>query len=76
MPTAEGELTAAEIAALYALIQAQTRIREQLTRMAVAGALGPLRLVNWYDPADVAEAVERVLRVVQPAQLRMEPTRH
>lgn len=71
MPNAERQLSAAEIAALYALIRAQARIREQLTRMAVAGALAPLRLVNWFDPVEVAEAVTRVLRVVQPAQLRM-----
>lgn len=71
MPTADGQLTAAEVAALYALIQAQARIREQLARIAVAGALAPLRLVNWFDPVEVAEAVTRVLRVVQPAQIRM-----
>lgn len=71
MPTADGQLTAAEIAALYALIRAQASIREQLTRLAVAGALAPLRLVNWFDPVELAEAVQRSLRVVQPAQLRM-----
>ncbi|TDC02100.1 hypothetical protein E1091_01465 [Micromonospora fluostatini] len=71
MPSADGSLTAAEIAALYALIRAQAAIREQLTQVAVAGALAPLRLVNWFDPADVAQAAERVVQVVQPAQLRM-----
>ncbi|MEU1761291.1 hypothetical protein [Micromonospora sp. NPDC005652] len=71
MPDAEGQLTAAEIAALYALIRAQARIREQLTGIAVAGALAPLRLVDWFDPVAVAEAVVQVLRVVQPAQVRM-----
>ncbi|WP_431881836.1 hypothetical protein [Micromonospora chalcea] len=71
MPNAEGQFTAAEIAALYALIRAQARIREQLTGIAVAGALAPLRLVDWFDPVAVAEAVVQVLRVVQPAQMRM-----
>lgn len=71
MPAADGKLTASELAAIYALVQAQAAIREQLTRMAVTAALAPLRAVNWWSPADVAYAVDQLLRVVQPVQLRM-----
>ncbi|MBF9135310.1 hypothetical protein I0C86_41405 [Plantactinospora sp. S1510] len=70
MPAPDGGLTAAEIAAIYALVQAQSEIRRQLAEMAIAAVLGPLRIVNWYDPVDVALAVERVLRIVQPIQTR------
>lgn len=70
VPASDGSLTAAEVAAIYALVQAQSEIRRQLAEMAIAAALAPLRVVNWYDPVDVAVAVERVLRVVQPIQVR------
>ncbi|MFG1872138.1 hypothetical protein [Micromonospora arborensis] len=72
MPTSEGRLTAAEITQLYALVDTLSAIREQLTQLAVNGALAPLRgFTGWYDDLDVQVAMLQVLRVVQPAQRRM-----
>ncbi|MGC4886687.1 STAS/SEC14 domain-containing protein [Micromonospora sp. DT227] len=72
MPTADGNLTAAEVAQLYALVDTLSNIREQLTILAVSGALAPLRgFTGWYDPTAVDLAMLQVLRVVQPAQRRM-----
>ncbi|WP_053065410.1 hypothetical protein [Micromonospora sp. RV43] len=72
MPTADGNLTAAEVAQLYALIDTLTTIRRQLTQLAVSGALVPLRgFTGWYDNVEVDLAMLQVLRVVQPVQRRM-----
>ena len=72
MPTRDGELTAGELAQIYALVQTYTAIREQLTQIAVAGAQAPFRvLANWYDTALITAAALEALRVVQPAQRRM-----
>lgn len=72
MPTADGQLTSAELAQVLALVQAQAVIREQLTQIAVAGALAPLRVLrSWWDTTEVTLAALQILRIVQPAQLRM-----
>ncbi|MEU1762870.1 hypothetical protein [Micromonospora sp. NPDC005652] len=72
MPTADGNLTAAEAAQLYALIDTLTTIRRQLTQLAVSGALAPLQgFTGWYDNVEVDLAMLQVLRVVQPVQRRM-----
>lgn len=72
MPTADGQLTAAELAQIYALVQTYTAIREQLTQIAITGAQAPFRaLANWYDTGLITVAALEALRVVQPAQRRM-----
>lgn len=72
MPTADGQLTPAELAQIYALVQTYTAIREQLTQLAITGAQAPFRaLANWYDTGLITVAALDALRVVQPAQRRM-----
>lgn len=69
-----GALTAAKIAALVALLQAQANLRQQMTRTAIAAALAPFRalgVAGWWDGNRVQRAVNDVLRVVQPTQLQM-----
>jgi hypothetical protein len=69
-----GALTAAKIAALVALLQAQANLRQQMTRTAIAAALAPFRALGtagWWDGNRVQRAVADVLRVVQPTQLQM-----
>ncbi len=65
----EQRLTAGQIAAIIALIEAQSRLREQLTSTAVAAALAPFTaFTGWYSTAQIRKAVTEVLRVVQPTQ--------
>ncbi len=67
-------LTAAQIAALVALVQAQANLRQQLTRTAIAAALAPFRALGvsgWWDGGKVQRAITEVLRVVQPTQVQM-----
>jgi hypothetical protein len=72
MPTPSGRLTAAEIAKLAALIEAQQAVREQLTQIAVAAATAAFRSIrNWWDTDEVVVTALETLRVVQAAQLRM-----
>lgn len=66
-----GQFTAAQLAALAALIAAQASVRRQLTATAVAGAVTPFRLLSpgdWWDPKKVGAAIAAALRIVQPAQ--------
>lgn len=65
------QLTAAQMATLIALLQAQQAIREQMTRAAVAAALAQLRgFTAWWSADAVGAMIGRILRVVQPVQLR------
>lgn len=69
-----GAMTAAQIAALIALVQAQANLRQQLTQTAMAAALAPFRAlgtVGWWDGNRVQRAVNEVLRIVQPTQTQM-----
>jgi hypothetical protein len=67
-----GTMTAAKLAALVALVQAQAALRQRLTRTAVAAALAPFQAFDgWWSPARVDRAVAEVLRVVQPTQRQM-----
>lgn len=69
-----GALTAAKIAALIALVQAQANLRQQLTQTAIAAALAPFRAlgtVGWWDGNRVQRAVNEALRIVQPTQVQM-----
>jgi hypothetical protein len=67
-------MTAAQIATLIALVQAQASLRQQLTQTAIAAALAPFRAlgtVGWWDGARVQRAITEVLRIVQPTQTQM-----
>ncbi len=69
--TSNQRLTAAKLAQVAALVQAQATVREQLTRAAVAAAVAPLRTFTaWWDADAVSKMIAQVLRVVQPTQLR------
>lgn len=62
-------LTAAQIATLLALVQAQAQVRQQLARAAIAAALAPLAgFTAWWDSTAVDRMITQVLRVVQPLQ--------
>lgn len=63
------QVTAAQIAMLLALVQAQAAMRQQLTQTAMAAAFAPLRAFSaWWDAAAVTRLISQVLRVVQPTQ--------
>jgi hypothetical protein len=65
------QLSAAQFAQIVALLKAQAVIRRQMRDAAVAGALAPLRTFTaWWDADAVRAMIRRILRVVQPAQLR------
>lgn len=67
--TAGSGLTAAEAAAFLALVQAQARIRQQLTATAIAGVVALLKpFTAWYDAAAITDLTRSILRIVQPAQ--------
>lgn len=62
-------LTPTQIAALIALVDAQSRVRAQLTRAAIAAAVGAFAAItNWWDIDQVRSAVKATLRVVQANQ--------
>lgn len=70
--TAGAGLTAAEAATFLALVQAQARIRQQLTVNAVAGVVRLLTaFTQWYDADAITDLTRRILRIVQPAQLQV-----
>lgn len=72
MPTADRQLTAAEITQIAALVEALAVVREQTTRLASGAAVAAFRLIrSWWDAAEVAYAALEALRIIQPAQLRM-----
>ncbi|MER7331678.1 MULTISPECIES: hypothetical protein [unclassified Micromonospora] len=69
MPTDDGKLTASEAAAMYALVQAQAALRQQITQMAVAAATLPWTTFSgWFSSAEIGQLVASVLRIVQPLQ--------
>lgn len=64
-------LTAAEAVAFLALVQAQARIRQQLTATAIASVVRILKAFTaWYDTDAITKMTRDILRVVQPAQLQ------
>ena len=70
-PVQQRQLTAAQLAQIVVLLKAQSAIRSQLTATAIAAATAPLRgFTRWWDADAVSAVITRVLRVVQPAQLR------
>lgn len=75
MPTADGQLTSAELAQIAALVQAQAQMRATLTGIAVAAATGPLRGFSaFWDAAAIDGYISTALKVIRPAQLRMART--
>jgi hypothetical protein len=69
-PPAE-QLTAGEITAYLALVQAQAAARAQLTQTLVGIVQGYLSVFDgWYDTDAITDLTERILRQVQPAQTR------
>lgn len=63
------QLTAAQMAALLALVQAQAQIRAQLADAAAAAAVAAMQGFSaWWDADEIVEMIARVLRVVQPLQ--------
>lgn len=64
-------LTPAQMAMLLALVQAQARIRQQLTKTAVAAVLLPFQALSgadWWDSGKVSAAIRQALMIIQPAQ--------
>lgn len=60
------------MAALLAAIQTQEKLRQQLTRIAVAAATAPfIHFTGWWDPAKVDKAIADVARVLRPTQQQM-----
>ncbi len=69
--TEQRQMSAAKLATLIALLQAQQAIRQQMSKAAVAAALAPLRgFTSWWDATATTAMIHRILRVVQPIQLR------
>lgn len=70
-PVPRQRLTAAQMAQIVALLKAQATIRQQMSQAAVAAALLPLRsFTDWWHADAVNRMIARILRVVQPSQLR------
>lgn len=68
-PDPQDRLTAAQLAALLALVQAQAAVRQRLTDTAVAAAVAAFTAVsNWWLASEVDEAIAAALRIVQPTQ--------
>jgi hypothetical protein len=66
---AGGGLTAAQIAALIALIEAQARVRGQLTDTAKAAAVAAFAAItDWWSSDQISKAVTASLKVVQSSQ--------
>lgn len=65
-------LSAAQIAAIVALLQAQATSRQRLTTAAVAAAVAPFRgFTDWWDHKAIDRAVKQVLRTLQPLQKQL-----
>lgn len=68
-PVAQQRLTAEQILALLALVQAQAAVRQRLTDTAVQAALQLLQpFTGWWSDTEVKAVMRRVVKLVQPAQ--------
>lgn len=68
---ATDQVSAAKIAALLALIEAQAAIREQFTSAAVSAAVAAFEAVtDWWSGKQVSDAIAAALRVVRPNQVQ------
>src|SRR5688500_3418737 len=64
-------LSAAELAAYLALVQAQAAARRQLTKAAVDAGIASLEVfTGWWGSAEITTLATQVLKQVQPAQTR------
>lgn len=64
-------LSAAEVTAYLALVQAQSAARQQLTDAAVAAVVNSLEVfTDWWDSDAITDLTRDILRQVQPAQRR------
>jgi hypothetical protein len=64
-------LTAAELAAYLALVQAQAAARQQLTQAAVDAVIALIeQFGDWWDSDAITVLTRQILRQVQPAQRR------
>lgn len=64
-------LSAAEITAYLALVQAQAAARQQLTQAAVDAVIGLIeQFSGWWDSDAITDLTRDILRQVQPAQTR------
>lgn len=66
-----GQIDAAKLAALLALVKAQAAVRAQLTQAAVNAALSAFKALtpdDWWDAKKVNAAVNAALKIVQPTQ--------
>lgn len=66
-PSGSG-MTAAQLAALLALVQAQAATRERFSQAAAAAAVAAFRGISWWSGGDVSKAVARAVKGVQPLQ--------
>lgn len=70
-PTDVAKLSAAEVTAYLALVQAQAAARRQLTQAAVdAVFLALTGFDDWWDSDKISALVVRILKQVRPAQIR------
>lgn len=75
VPTSTGDLTAAEVAQIAALIQAQAQLRRTLQATAVTAATAPLRGFTAFWSTDaINDYISTVLKVVRPVNVRMART--
>jgi hypothetical protein len=66
-PAPADQLSAAQLAALLTLVQAQAQIRAQLTQTAVAAAMTAFQgIANWWSADDVGEAIASAQRIIAP----------
>lgn len=64
-------VSAAELTAYLALVQAQAAARQQLTQAAVDAVIGMLdQFTGWWDSDAITDLTRDILRQVQPAQTR------
>lgn len=68
-PPPESGMTAAQLAVILAMVQAQAKVRQRLTDTAVAAALAAFRgFTGWWDPGEVSKVIAKALKIVQPTQ--------
>lgn len=70
--TPPAQLSAADITAYLALVQAQAAARAAVTQTVVGIVQGYLELFDgWYDTTEITHLTQDILRQVQPAQTRV-----
>lgn len=68
-PPPDPGMTAAQVAAILALVEAQAKIRQQLTATAVAAAVAAFRgFTDWWNSDAVDGRITQALKVIQSTQ--------